>query len=292
MCEEQRRAEGAGSAGRAGLHGEPRANTAGVKVRGVAHRAGGPRRASAVAVLMPEMRLPSGALRDQNGAGAQAEAPGGPCDASPTPGQAAPQLQVPRACLQDSKRRKRGRHRPGYGWSREQGVPGRVLQPLGVSGLAPCTPAQMHSQLLPSLGPVTRGRTHSESHELTGDLQVQCGRSVSGPHIFLHAQQKRLQATALLQRSVQMLPQIILDRTTHANRSNSAHRTGTKPAPRSICLDAQGKGKGCHLLIHPSLQICGPASRPLCPEGCRGSRQRCITAFTRPLKRGSVWGLS
>lgn len=31
-----------------------------------------------MAVLMPEMRLPSGALRDQNGAGAQAEAPGDP----------------------------------------------------------------------------------------------------------------------------------------------------------------------------------------------------------------------
>lgn len=88
-----------------GLQGEHRANTAGVKVRGVAHRAGGPRRASAVAVLMPEMHLPGGALRDQNGAGAQADAPGGPCDASPTPGQAAPQLQVPRACLQNWQHR-------------------------------------------------------------------------------------------------------------------------------------------------------------------------------------------
>ena len=58
-----------------------------------------------MAVLMPEMHLPGGALRDQNGAGAQADAPGGPCDASPTPGQAAPQLQVPRACLQNWQHR-------------------------------------------------------------------------------------------------------------------------------------------------------------------------------------------
>lgn len=144
---------------------------------------------------------------------------------------------------------------------------------------------------------MTRGRTHGESCKLTGDLQVQRRRSVSGPHIFLHAEQKRLQATALLQRSVQMLPQVILDRTTHANRSNSAHCTGTKPAPRSVCLDAQGNGvPPAHPSKPPDPWSCFQAALPRetpreplvqMPSGCRCY----VTAFTHPLKQGCVWPL-
>lgn len=95
-----------------------------------------------------------------------------------------------------------------------------------------------------------------------------------------------------------MLPQVILDRTTHANRSKLCplhwYKAGT-PGP----LAWMHRVTGCHL-AHPSkppdpwscFQAALPreiATEPLVqmPSGCRCY----VTAFTHPLKQGCVWPL-
>lgn len=173
VCQKQRRAERAGSAGRASLQGEPGANIVGVKVGwGV--------------VLIPGMRLPSGPLGGQNGAGAPAEAPGGPCDASPTPGQAVPQLPSPKGMpIKLAKQNPRdGREENsidlGADEAMSEGRRGGSCSLLGSAGRpCVCLPRRTHSSHQP--GPSDTGthtRRELQAHRRSaGSAQTERQRS-------------------------------------------------------------------------------------------------------------------